>query len=161
MSSDWGALSSTPSEFVSMSDTALTGLGPTVVDMTPDTESIDSFFARYTGYLTSSDLDGLAEIYNYPALAVTARGCAAIAEPQQTREFFRQGQTYYRSRGIHGVRARDIVTEVEVPGIWVGHLLLENLDSDGSPVGTERNACQVVTAEDGTRRIAVTTPLDA
>ena len=136
-------------------------MGPTVVDMTPDTESIDSFFARYTGYLTSGDLDGLANIYNYPALAVTARGCAAIAEPQQTREFFRQGQTYYRSRGIQGVRARDIVTEAEVPGIWVGHLLLENLDSDGSPVGAERNAYQVVTLGDGTRRIAVTTPLDA
>lgn len=57
--------------------------------------------------------------------------------------------------------ARDIVTEAEVPGIWVGHLLLENLDSDGSSVGTERNAYQVVTLDDGTRRIAVTTPLDA
>jgi hypothetical protein len=28
-------------------------------------------------------------------------------------------------------------------------------------VGLERNAYQVVTAEDGTRRIAVSTPLDA
>lgn len=133
----------------------------TVLGMTSETETIDRFFARYTGYLTSGDLDNLAEIYNYPALAVTARGCAAIVAPQQTREFFEQGQAYYRSRGIQGVRARDIVTEIEVPGVWVGHLLLENLDSDGSPVGTERNAYQVVTAEDGTRRIAVTTPLDA
>ena len=133
----------------------------TVLGMTSETETIDRFFARYTGYLTSGDLDGLAEIYNYPALAVTARGCAAIAAPQQTREFFEQGQAYYRSRGIQGVRARDIVTEIEVSGVWVGHLLLENLDSDGRPVGTERNAYQAVTAEDGIRRIAVTTPLDA
>jgi hypothetical protein len=29
------------------------------------------------------------------------------------------------------------------------------------PVGKERNAYQVVTVRDGTRRIAVTTPLDA
>ena len=136
-------------------------MGRTVLGMTSETESIDRFFARYTGYLTSGDLDGLAEIYNYPALAVTARGCAAIADSQQTREFFEQGQIHYRSRGIQGVRARDIVTEIEVPGVWVGHLVLENLDSDGRAVGTERNAYQVVTADDGTRRIAVTTPLDA
>lgn len=136
-------------------------MGRTVSIMKPDTESIEDFFIRYTGYLTAGDLDGLAEIYNYPALAVTARGCAAIADPDQTREFFAQGQDFYRSRGIQGVRARDIVTEIEVPGVWVGHLLLENLDSDGSPVGTERNAYQVVTLADGTRKIAVTTPLDA
>lgn len=130
-------------------------------DMTPDTETIDQFFARYTAYLSAGDLDGLAGIYNYPALAVTAGGCAAISDPQQTRDFFAQGQSYYRSRGIEGVRARGIVTEIETPGVWVGHLLLENLDADGSPVGTERNAYQVVTSADGTRRIAVTTPLDA
>lgn len=130
-------------------------------DMTPDTETIDQFFARYTAYLSAGDLDGLADIYNYPALAVTAGGCAAISDPQQTRDFFAQGQSYYRSRGIEGVRARGIVTEIETPGVWVGHLLLENLDADGSPVGTERNAYQVVTSADGTRRIAVTTPLDA
>jgi hypothetical protein len=130
-------------------------------DMTPDTETIDQFFARYTACLSAGDVDGLADIYNYPALAVTAGGCAAISDPQQTRDFFAQGQSYYRSRGIEGVRARDIVTEIETPGVWVGHLLLENLDADGSPVGTERNAYQVVTSADGTRRIAVTTPLDA
>lgn len=130
-------------------------------DMTPDIETIDQFFARYTAYLSAGDLDGLADIYNYPALAVTAGGCAAISDPQQTRDFFAQGQSYYRSRGIEGVRARGIVTEIETPCVWVGHLLLENLDADGSPVGTERNAYQVVTSADGTRRIAVTTPLDA
>lgn len=124
-------------------------------------ESIEDFFARYTGYLSEGDLDGLADIYNYPALAVTAMGCQAITEPQQTRDFFRQGQKFYRSRQIHGVRARDIVTDIEVPGIWVGHLVLENLDESGSPVGQERNAYQVVTLPDGTRRIAVSTPLDA
>src|SRR5688572_1626702 len=125
------------------------------------TESIEDFFARYTGYLTKGNIEGLAEIYNYPALAVTAMGCLAITEPQQSRDFFNQGQEFYRSRNIHGVRARDIVTEIEVPGIWVGHLVLENLDQSGSPVGQERNAYQVVTLPDGTRRIAVSTPLDA
>ena len=39
--------------------------------------------------------------------------------------------------------------------------MLENLDQSGSPVGQERNAYQVVTLPDGTRRIAVSTPLDA
>ncbi len=125
------------------------------------TESIEDFFARYTRYLTEGDFDGLADIYNYPALAVTAMGCQAITEPQQTRDFFRQGREFYLSHQIHGVRARGIVTEVEAPGIWVGHLVLENLDKSGSPVGQERNAYQVVTLPDGTRRIAVTTPLDA
>jgi hypothetical protein len=48
-----------------------------------------------------------------------------------------------------------------VPGIWVGRLVLETLDQNGSPVGRERKAYQVVTAPDGTRRIAVPTPLDA
>ncbi|HJV13696.1 MAG TPA: hypothetical protein VJ625_07365 [Propionibacteriaceae bacterium] len=125
------------------------------------TESIEDFFARYTGYLTDGNIEGLAGIYNYPALAVTAMGCLAITDPQQSRDFFSQGQQFYRSRGIHGVRARDIVTDIEVPGIWVGRLVLENLDHAGKPVGIERNAYQVVTAADGTRRIAVSTPLDA
>ncbi|GHP00348.1 hypothetical protein KSF_103950 [Reticulibacter mediterranei] len=125
------------------------------------TESIEEFFARYTKYLTEGDFDGLADIYNYPALAVTALGCQTISSPQQTRDFFKQGRQFYLSRHISGVRARDIVTEVEVPGIWVGHLVLENRDPSGSPVGQEHNAYQVVTVSDGTRRIAVTTPLDA
>ena len=125
------------------------------------TESIEDFFARYTRYLTDGDFDGLADIYNYPALAVTAMGCQAITEPQQTRDFFKQGRDFYLSHHIHGVRARDIVTDIEVPGVWVGRLILENLDQSGSPVGQERNAYQVVTLPDGTRRIAVTTPLDA
>jgi hypothetical protein len=125
------------------------------------TESIEGFFARYTGYLTDGNIEGLAGIYNYPSLAVTAMGCLAITHPQQSRDFFRQGQQFYRGRGIHGVRARDIVTDIEVPGIWVGRLVLENLDNGGAPVGIERNAYQVVTVTDGTRRIAVSTPLDA
>jgi hypothetical protein len=129
--------------------------------VTTATESIDAFFARYTGYLTAGNIDGLAEIYNYPSLAVTAMDCIAITDPQQSRDFFSQGQTFYRSRGIQGVRARDIVTDVEVPGIWIGRLVLENLDGDAAPVSTERNAYQVITASDGTRRIAVSTPLDA
>jgi hypothetical protein len=125
------------------------------------TETIEDFFARYTGYLSAGDLTGLADIYHYPALAVTARGCLAITDPEQTRDFFAQGQSYYRSRQIQGVRARDVVTDVEVPGVWVGRLVLENLDGEAQPVGQERNAYQVVTLGDGTRRIAVTTPLDA
>ena len=124
-------------------------------------ESIEDFFARYTGYLTDGDIEGLADIYNYPAMAVTAVGCLAITEPQQSRDFFGQGQDFYRSRGVQGVRARDIVTDVEVPGIWVGRLVLENLDESGLPLNREHNAYQVVTAPDGTRRIAVSTPLDA
>jgi hypothetical protein len=124
-------------------------------------ESIEEFFARYTGYLTAGDIEGLAAVYNYPSLAVTAMGCLAITDPQQSRDFFTQGQDFYRSRGIQGVRARDIVTDIEVPGIWVGRLVLENLDANGARVDRERNAYQVVTAEDGTRLIAVSTPLDA
>lgn len=124
-------------------------------------ESIEDFFARYTRYLSEGDFEGLANIYNYPALAVTALGCQAITGPQQTRDFFKQGREFYLSHGIHGVRARDIVTEIEVPGIWVGHLKLVNLDQSGAEVGEERNAYQVVTLPDGSRRIAVTTPLDA
>jgi len=129
--------------------------------LNPATESIEDFFARYTGYLSAGDIEGLAHSYNYPALAVTAMGCLAITEPQQSRDFFGQGQQFYRSRHIQGVRARDIVTDVEVPGIWVGRLVLENLDEKGAPVGQEHNAYQVVTAPEGTRRIAVSTPLDA
>jgi hypothetical protein len=125
------------------------------------TESIEDFFGRYTGHLTAGDIEALAAIYNYPSLAVTAMGCLAITDPQQTRDFFSQGQHFYRNRGIHGLRARDIVTDVEVPGIWVGRLVLENLDEDGAAVGIERNAYQIVTTSDGTRRIAVSTPLDA
>ena len=129
--------------------------------VTSATESIENFFARYTGYLTAGDIEGLAAIYNYPSLAVTAMGCLAITEPQQSRDFFSQGQQFYRSRGIQGVRARDIMTDVEVPGIWVGRIVLENLDSNGAPAGIEHNAYQLITATDGTRRIAVSTPLDA
>jgi hypothetical protein len=132
-----------------------------VQTVTTATESIEDFFARYTGHLTAGDIEGLAAAYNYPSLAVTAMGCLAITEPQQSRDFFTQGQDFYRSRGIQGVRARDIVTDVEVPGIWVGRLVLENLDGSGAPASLERNAYQVVTVADGTRRIAVSTPLDA
>jgi hypothetical protein len=127
---------------------------------TRDLETIESFFDRYTGYLSDGDIDGLADIYNYPALAVSPRGVLAVTEPQQTRDFFGEGQQYYRSRGIQSVRAKDIVTDIEANGIWVGHLLLENLDDADNPVGVERNAYQVVVDRDGRRRIAVTTPLD-
>ncbi|WP_247048545.1 hypothetical protein [Arthrobacter rhizosphaerae] len=130
-------------------------------DVVAATEQIEDFFARYTGYLTAGDIEGLVGSYNYPALAVTAMGCLAVTEPQQSRDFFNQGQQFYRSRGIQGVRARDVITDVEVPGIWVGRVVLENLDSSGSAVGVENNAYQVVTAPDGSRRIAVSTPLDA
>lgn len=143
---------------------SLAGLRPSVEPMTETeqaTESIEDFFIRYTGYLTDGDLDGLADIYHYPALAVSAQGCLAITDPQQTRDFFRQGREFYHSRGIHHVSARNIVTDAEVHGVWVGRLVLQNLDAEGRPVDGERNAYQVVTLADGSRRIAVTTPLDA
>jgi len=123
-------------------------------------ESIEDFFARYTDYLTKGNLDGLADIYNYPALAVTAQGCLAITDPQQTRDFFEQNRKRYVAQGIDAVRAKDITTDIEGTGIWVGHLKLQNLAGD-SPVNEERNAYQVITLADGNRRIAVTTPLDA
>jgi hypothetical protein len=121
------------------------------------TESIEDFFARYTRYLTEGNIDGLADMYNYPALAVTARGCLAITESQQSRDFFSQGQNLYHSRQINGVRARDIVTEIEVPGIWVGHLVLENLDKSGSPVG-QSAATSGYHPTDGTRHCRFTPP---
>ena len=124
-------------------------------------ETIEDFFVRYTMFLSEGNIEGLAGMYNYPALAVTAMGCLAINDPQQSRDFFSQGQEYYRSRQIHGVRASNIITCIEVPGIWIGHLTLVNLDRSGSPVGEEQNAYQVVTLTDGTRRIAVSTPLNA
>ena len=123
-------------------------------------ESIAEFFARYTGYLTDGDLDGLADIYAYPSLAVSPQGIMAITDPEQTRAFFAAGREFYHSRQIMAVRAADIVTDIEVGTIWVGHLVLENLDAEGHLVDRERNAYQVVTGPDGIRRIAVTTPLD-
>ena len=71
-----------------------------VQTVTTATESIEDFFARYTGHLTAGDIEGLAAAYNYPSLAVTAMGCLAITEPQQSRDFFGQGQHFYRSRGF-------------------------------------------------------------
>jgi len=97
------------------------------------TETIWDFFARYTGYLTWGYIDGLAAIYHYPALAVTARGCQAINDPQQTRDFFTQGQSFYRAQNILGVRATDIVTDVEVPGVWVGRLVLTTWTRRAAP----------------------------
>ena len=149
---------------VEITATGLAGLIRSVNSMESTTnanESIEDFFARYTGYLTDGDLDGLADIYHYPALAVSPAGCLAITDPQQTRAFFAQGREFYHARQIVAVRAREIVTDVEVPAIWVGRLVLENLDGDSHLVDRERNAYQVVTSPDGTRRIAVTTPLDA
>lgn len=125
------------------------------------TESIKDFFTRYTKYLTDGNIDGLADIYNYPSLAVSGSNCLAITDPKQTREFFKQGRERYHAQDIHAVRAREIKTEIEGSGVWVGHLILENQDKSGKAVGEERNAYQVVTLPDGTRRIAVSTPLDA
>ena len=147
-----------------MTATSVAGLPSSVDGMETTTqpdESIEDFFARYTGYLSDGDLDGLAGIYHYPALAVSARGIMAITDPQQTRDFFAQGREFYHARQIMGVRASDIVTDIEVGTVWIGHLVLENLDDEGKLMGRERNAYQVVTVPDGSRRIAVTTPLDA
>ncbi|NIL84493.1 hypothetical protein RhoFasGS6_01864 [Rhodococcus fascians] len=52
-----------------------------------------------------SDLDIRRAI---SALAVTAGGCAAISDVQQTRDFLAQGQYYYRSRRIAVAVPRDI-----------------------------------------------------
>ncbi|MBY4270688.1 hypothetical protein HQO43_20505 [Rhodococcus fascians] len=46
------------------------------------------------------------------ALAATAGGCAAISDPQQTRDFFAQGQSYYRSRRIAVAMPLDIAVAV-------------------------------------------------
>ena len=63
--------------------------------ITHATESIEEFFARYTKYLTEGDFDGLANIYNYPALAVTAMGCQAITELAAVVR-----ETYGRDEGL-------------------------------------------------------------
>ena len=97
--------------------TGVAELISSVQDMTSTNhanETIEDFFARYTGYLTDGDLDGLADIYHYPALAVSPAGCLAITDPEQTRAFFAQGREFYHARQIMAVRAREIVTDVEV-----------------------------------------------
>jgi len=76
---------------------ARAGLDRSVDSMENDSnaaESIEEFFARYTGYLSAGDIEGLAAIFNYPSLAVTAMGCLAITEPRQSRDFFSQGQRF-------------------------------------------------------------------
>jgi hypothetical protein len=45
------------------------GVTPSVAEPEP----ITAFFARYTGYLTAGDLDGLANIYNYPVWPLPLR----------------------------------------------------------------------------------------
>lgn len=124
---------------------------PPIPKIANATESIEDFFTRYTRYLTEGNIEGLADMYNYPALAVTAMGCLAITEPQQSRDFFSKGQEFYRSRHIHGVRARNIVTDIEVPGIWVGHLVLENLDKSGSS-GAQRVSSSNATGRNAPHR---------
>jgi hypothetical protein len=63
---------------ISASDlTALERSVGSMQTVTAATESIDDFFARYTGYLTDGNIEGLAAVYNYPSLAVTAMGCAS------------------------------------------------------------------------------------
>ena len=58
---------------------------PPIPKIANATESIEDFFTRYTRYLTEGNIEGLADMYNYPALAVTAMGCLAITEPQQSQ----------------------------------------------------------------------------
>jgi hypothetical protein len=79
-------------------------------------EPIERYFARFTGYLTAGEIYALADCYNYPALAVTARRCLAITEPQQSRDFFDHGQVFYRSREPRRGRRRGSPGTQRLPG---------------------------------------------
>lgn len=124
-------------------------------------ETIETFLKRYAKNLTDGNFDAIAKMYNYPALAITARGCQAIENEEQTRNFFKQGREFYFSRGITAIDITDVKEDASVPGIWVGRALLVNLNDKGERVGVEHNAYQIVALENGEWRIAVTTPMDA
>ena len=123
-------------------------------------ETVADFFERYATALSAVDLDGLAECYAYPSLAVSRAGTLAITEPDATRAFFHENAKRYASAGITGVRIRHLRPAYDHEGLWVGLADLENLDSDRQHVGTELNAYEL-TFRDGRWAIAVTSPLDA
>lgn len=124
------------------------------------TESVAAFLDRYARALSEIDLDALADCYHYPALAVTRRGCQAVSDPAQTREFFAANGAAYKARGIDAVRITNPRPAYDEDGLWVGLADLENLDADGRHVGTKHNAYQLLRGADGRWRIVVTTPLD-
>ena len=121
---------------------------------------LDDFFDRYGRALSTIDLDGLADCYHYPSLAVSRSGCLAVTDPQQTRQFFAANGARYHDRGIRAVRIGDLQPAYASEDLWVGLAVLHNLDADGQEVGVEHNAYQLVRTPAGWR-IAVTTPLDA
>lgn len=123
-------------------------------------ETATTALTRYADHLTGSDLDGLADDYAYPALAVSPDGLLVITDPDMVRQFFAAGGEAYRARGIDAVVPGEVHTEIEGRNLWVGHVVWHNLDDAGQVVGTEHNAYQLITGPDGHRRIAVTTPLD-
>lgn len=124
------------------------------------THSPQRFFDTYARALSDLDLERIADCYHYPSLAVSRLGCLAIEKPAQTRDFFAANGTQYKERGIDSVRIVNLRPSYDADGLWVGLADLENLDAEGTVVGTEHNAYQLVAGDDGWS-IAVTTPLDA
>lgn len=128
--------------------------------MTTTDPDVDRFFVRYAQALTEIDLDTLAGCYHYPSLAVTRLGCQEILDPQATKAFFAANGQRYRGLGITAVQITNVRTVYDEDGLWIGFADLHNHAADGSPVGAEHNAYQLVGSDQGWR-IAVTTPLDA
>lgn len=121
---------------------------------------IQAFFDRYARALSEIDLDALAELYDYPALAVTRQASLAVVDPDQTRRFFAANGRRYKDQGVDAVRIVDPRPGYDERGLWVGLAVLENLDAAGAVVGVEHNAYVLVDRGAGWR-IAVTSPLDA
>lgn len=121
---------------------------------------IQTFFDTYARALSDIDLDTLAELYDYPSLAVTRQASLAIVDAGQTREFFAVNGRRYKDQGIEAVRIVDPQPSYHERGLWVGLAVLENLDASGTVVGVEHNAYVLVDRGPGWR-IAVTSPLDA
>ncbi|HLV04537.1 hypothetical protein [uncultured Georgenia sp.] len=128
---------------------------------TTQSSAVAAFFDRYATALSRIDLDTLAACYHYPALAVTRLGCQVITDPEATRQFFAANGRRYHDRGIMAVRIVNLRPSYAEDGLWVGLADLENLAADGTVVGVEHNAYQLVHSDRDGWRIAVTTPLDA
>ena len=123
-------------------------------------ESAAEFFERYAQALSTVDLDGLSRCYVYPSLAVSRLGTQAITDAKMTREFFEENAVRYQDAGIAAVRIRNLRPCFDDDAVWIGLADLENLDAQGSHVGTELNAYQLI-VDNGRWAIVVTSPLDA